>query len=414
MIERPRVENAPGITWRRKGDGWEAIWRARADLVERGFRPKNQPLWSGLEPSPTEKAAMSDTCRRLQDEMLMFSRGGLPVVMNAYDGTIKTLAEAYQTNAYSPFLKRRYAVRKTTTQTLRRIVERHGHEELSSIKGTMLIDWHKEWSDNGNKLPMGRAIVAHLRSLFSFGAGILEDPDCERLCGVLHRLRFAGPPPRTERLTAEQAVAICGAAHVHFGWPSIALAQALQFELMLRQKDVIGEWVPQSEPGISDVHHGIMKWISGLRWSSVNENLIVKHVTSKRQKMLEIDLRLAPMVISELKLLGYDGARASLPSTGPIIICDTTGLPFTQAEFCRKWRKVATQAGVPKAVRNMDTRAGAISEATDAGAELEHVRHAATHSDIAMTQRYSRGSEDKIAQVQRMRIEGRNKPKKDG
>jgi hypothetical protein len=53
------------------------------------------------------------------------------------------------------------------------------------------------------------------------------------------------------------------------------------------------------------------------------------------------------------------------------------------------WRKVATAAGVPKTVYNMDSRAGAISEATDAGAELEHVRHAATHSDISMTQRYS-------------------------
>jgi hypothetical protein len=57
----------------------------------------------------------------------------------------------------------------------------------------------------------------------------------------------------------------------------------------------------------------------------------------------------------------------------------------------------------------MDTRAGAISEATDAGAELEHVRHAATHGDISMTQRYSRGGTEKIAQVQKARIEYRNK-----
>ena len=39
----------------------------------------------------------------------------------------------------------------------------------------------------------------------------------------------------------------------HFGWYSIALAQALQFELLLSQKDVIGEWVPVTEPGKSDV-----------------------------------------------------------------------------------------------------------------------------------------------------------------
>jgi hypothetical protein len=33
------------------------------------------------------------------------------------------------------------------------------------------------------------------------------------------------------------------------GWHSIALAQAIQFDCALRQKDVIGEWVPESEPG---------------------------------------------------------------------------------------------------------------------------------------------------------------------
>jgi len=59
----------------------------------------------------------------------------------------------------------------------------------------------------------------------------------------------------------------------------------------------------------------------------------------------------------------------------------------------------------------MDSRAGAISEATDAGADLEQVRHAATHSNISMTQRYSRGAEGKIETVQLARIEHRNKGK---
>lgn len=73
------------------------------------------------------------------------------------------------------------------------------------------------------------------------------------------------------------------------------------------------------------------------------------------------------------------------------------------------WRMIATEAGVPKKVRNMDSRAGAITEATDAGAELEHIRHAATHSDIAMTQRYSRGESGKAEEVARKRNEHRNK-----
>jgi hypothetical protein len=405
MTDRPRVENAPGITWRRKGDGWEALWRARADLIKRGFSPKNQSLWSGIEPTATEAAYISDNCRRLQDEMLIFGRGNLPAI-NVFDGTIKSLMNCYQTDPDSTYHKKRYAVRKNHDITYRKMVERHGHEDLADIKGRVLLAWHKEWSDGGVKVAMAHAFIGHLRTLFAFGATILEDPECERLCGVLHKMRFQAPKPRTERLTADQAVLIRKVAREHFGWESIALAQALQFDLMLRQKDVIGEWVPTTEPGISDVTKGTDKWLRGLRWSEIDENLILTHTTSKRDKELVLNLKLAPMVMEEFEL-----GICTQTAKGPLIICEVTGLPFTTAEFRRKWRLVASKAGIPKSVKNMDSRAGAISEATDAGADLEHVRHAATHSNIAMTQRYSRGATDKIAGVMRLRSGHRNKPK---
>jgi len=62
---------------------------------------------------------------------------------------------------------------------------------------------------------------------------------------------------------------------------------------------------------------------------------------------------------------------------------------------------------VPKTTFNMDSRAGGITEATEAGADIEHVKHAATHSDISQTQRYSRGATEKIAEVQKKRNEHR-------
>jgi hypothetical protein len=61
----------------------------------------------------------------------------------------------------------------------------------------------------------------------------------------------------------------------------------------------------------------------------------------------------------------------------------------------------------------MDARAGAISEAVSSGARLELVRHAATHSNISMTQRYDRDAAEATASVMRTRVEGRNKPKTD-
>lgn len=413
---KPHVENAPGITWRRKGDGWEAIWRARRDLIKRGFIPKNHPLWSGVELTEIEAAEISDTCRRLQDEMLLFSRGGLPEA-GAFDGSLASLINCYQTDPDSTYHKKRFAVRKNHDMMLRRIVMKHGAEQLSDIKARLILAWHKEWGNDGQKVAIAHAFIGQLRVLFGFGATLLEDKDCERLCGVLHHMRFKSPTPRTERLTAEQATA--HRAHAHrIGWSMMAMAQAFQFELILRQKDVIGEIVPISEPGISDTLIGdTEKWIWGLDWREIDSNLILRHKTSKRGKDIEVDLKLAPMVLEELsryaKVPEAMLTRAALPKEGPVILCEVTGLPWRTGEFRRKWRIVADMAGIPKSVKNMDSRAGAISEATDAGADLEHVRHAATHSNISMTQRYSRGATEKVAGVSRQRVAHRNKPKTD-
>lgn len=400
----PKVADAPGIIWRTNKLGWEARWQARTDMVNKGFLPKSQRLWIGADLSAKDEAYIQDNCRRLQDEMLVFSRGGLPDV-KPFDGTLRALVSCYQTDPDSTYAKKRYAVRKNHDAMLKRMVARHGDEHLSDIKGRLLLAWHKEWSHEGEKLAIGHMFIAQLRTLFGFGATILEDPDCERLCLVLHKMRFQAPKPRTEVLTAEMAEAVRAHAH-ELGWHSIALAQAIQFDLMLRQKDVIGEWVPLNEPGVSEVIYPTKgKWITGLQWSSINDNLILKHVTSKRQKGIEVDLKLAPMVMDEIAFLG------ERPAKGPVIICEATGLPFTTAEFRRKWRIVANAAGVPKSVRNMDSRAGAITEASESGAELEHIKHAATHSDISMTQRYARGQAEKTATVMKFRSAHRNKPK---
>jgi hypothetical protein len=407
MTGKPRIENAPGLVWRRKTEGWEAMWRARADLVKKGYPLKNKPLWLGEDLSDFDRAKISDTCNQLQDEMLLWGRGGLAKV-SAFEGTLKSLVTCYQNDQLSTHRKKRFHVRRNHDMTLRRIVERHGHIELADIKARTILEWHDEWSDGGQKLSMAHLLVGLLRTMFAFGATILEDENCERLCGVMHHMRFAMPKPRTERLTLAQALAVIAKAK-EVGWFSIALAQAFQFDLMLRQKDVIGEIVPVSEPGISDVMvNREEKWMRGLRWSEISDNFILKHNTSKREKDLEVDLKLAPLVMAELQSrIEYLGER---PTKGPIVMCEATCLPWRAGEFRRKWRIIADMAGVPKSVRNMDSRAGAITEATEAGADLEHVKHAATHSDISMTQRYSRGAREKTDNVLSIRTASRNKP----
>jgi hypothetical protein len=416
MANRPVIENAPGLTWRPCKEGWEARWRPRADLVARGYPPTPRRLWAGTEPTDAERAHISDQCRDYQADMLVFGRGGFPLVAT-FDGTLRSLIGCYQADPDSTYQRVRFRTREHYRSLMLRIDADYGDDLLGSIKARDLLRWHENWTKRG--VAMAHSVMGMLRTLVNFGAIYLEDPECERLSGVLAKMRFKVAKPRETRLTAEQANAVRAMAH-KMGRPSIALAQAFQFEVMLRQKDVIGEWVPRSEPGMSDVTHLGDKWLWGIRWSEIDQNLILRHTTSKRGKNIEVNLRLAPMVMEEINLL-FNQAKEigtktgseeiTLPASGPIIVCEFSGRPWTTHEFRRWWRKVADACSIPKNIKNMDSRAGAISEATDAGAELEHVRHAATHGDIAMTQRYSRGNVEKVAQVMKRRAEYRNKPR---
>lgn len=411
MADAPKIDDAPGLTWRPNKRGWEARWRARTDLVKRGYYPRVVRLWAGREASELERDWIADRCRRLQAHMLSWARGGTKPVTAAFDGTLASLCQCYTTDKDSAYHSKRYRTRENYDYLIKRIrhdtwtadnvVRPIGDEMLADVKARTLLRWHEGWGANG-RAAMGHALIGMLRTLFGFGATILEDPECIRLSGILSKMRFEMAKPRQEHISAEQAQAVITKAH-EMGLHSVALAQAIQFECLLRQKDVIGEWVPVSEPGTSDVVAGNLKWLWGVRWSEIDGDLILRHVTSKRGKLLEVDLRLAPMVMAELARL------EARPTTGPIIVSETRSRPYVNHEFRRDWRKVARAAGIPDTVYNMDSRAGGISEATDAGAELEHVRHAATHGNISMTQRYSRGSTEKIANVMQLRAKHRNK-----
>lgn len=417
-MSHPRITDAPGHIWRKHARGWECRWQARTDLVAKGFTPKSKQLFVGEEPTETEIAFIQDTCRRLQDEMLIFGRGDLPVV-SQFDGSLRSLINCYQTDPDSSYHKLRFGVRENTDRLLRRLAAERGDEDLGDINGRTILAWHKVWTDNGKKISMGAAFVGQIRTLFSFGASILESSECDRLCTLMSRQRFEGTRSRKVSLSAEQADAVRYKARLHFGWPSLSLAQAFQFECTLRQRDVIGEWVPLSEPGVSSVISNGKKWLRGITWQEIDENMILRHVTSKKQKETEVDLKLAPMVLEELReLLGGQPVidevtkkpnRHLLPASGPIVICEINGWPWTAAEYRRKWRKVAKECGIPNNVWNMDSRSGAISEAIAAGVPLEMVRHAATHSDIAQTQQYDRVQAKATAKVMKARIENRNK-----
>ncbi|MGY4222716.1 hypothetical protein ACVMIH_000077 [Bradyrhizobium sp. USDA 4503] len=318
--------------------------------------------------------------------------------------TLSQLIEDYKTEPESTWHGLRWHVRQNHESLLRRLIADHGDRDLSSIDTRDLKAWHRAWTEGG-KIATGSSFIGKLRTIMTHGALLLPHGqprmECIRVKALLKDLRFPQSPPREVWLTAEHVIAIRRKAH-EWGSHSIALAQAIQFELILRQKDVIGEYVPFAEPGESNVVWRGQKWLRGLRWSEIGEDMVLRHTTSKRLKKLEVDLKLSPMVLEELRY--WQDFRHG---DAPIVINEGTGAPWLASEFRRKWRQIANAAGIPKNIRSMDSRSGGITEASDAGAEMEHIRQAATHSDIAMTGRYSRNAAGKVAAVQRKRLEHR-------
>lgn len=423
----PRLgQHAPGLVWRwrEKKQEWVATWLARTDIIKKGYEPRHIELWSGAELSETQATEIAMRCQHQQFDMLTWGKELPPPQPDHFTGSLASLVHCYKTDGDSPYQKNRYHVRQNRDSMLKRIVTRHGDVAVADIKARLLLAWHRDWTNNGQKLATGSAFIGQLRALFSFGATLLEDPECERLCGVMHKMRFPSTKPRSVSITAEDATAIRAKAH-EFGWDSLALGQAFQFDCTLRQKDVAGEWVPLKEPGISDVVRFGYKWLRGLRWEEIDDNLILRHITSKKQKLTTVDLKLAEMVLAELQVY-CEGQpvvtvnettkkvtvhRHLLPASGPIILNEQTAYPWGGNEYRRKWRILANACGIDKAKFNMDSRSGAISEAIQAGAPIEFVRHAATHSDISQTADYDRGQAEATAEVMKLRMAKRNRPK---
>jgi hypothetical protein len=152
---------------------------------------------------------------------------------------------------------------------------------------------------------------------------------------------------QTDLITEEQVAAIRSMAH-EYGYLSIALTQAMQFELGLSQKDIIGEWVPVDEPGESTiVWHG-KKWRRGIVWSNIDSDLMLRHFVGHDQRQIVLDLKTAPMTLREIHGLLRFRARNEALTT-----CEATAMPWVATEFRRKWRLIADFAGIPPGTRNI-------------------------------------------------------------
>jgi integrase len=254
--------------------------------------------------------------------------------------------------------------------------------------------------------------MTHVRIIIGFGA-LLQLPGCRNAKEILSEMEFKAPKRREEIVTRAQAHAIIAEAHRQ-GYHSIAFAQALMTGLGMRQKDAIGEYVPRSQPGLSEVTDGPDKWIIGLRWSEL-DGMLLTHRLSKsirgskavsdldEGKVKRYDLSLYPLIVEELALIPLE------KRTGPMVIAEHSGKPWRQKVFGDRWRKIARAAGVPDHVQNRDSRAGSATEADEAGADVELIRQSLGHARTDTTRIYMRGEDAATAKVAILRF--KNDPK---
>ena len=132
---------------------------------------------------------------------------------------------------------------------------------------------------------------------------------------------------------------------------------------------------------------GYFTWerIPGWRWR-------LKTSKSKYRAAADFDLIKYSLLFPLLEAVPHE------ERTGAIVKGEH-GLPVRERSYRRLFRQIARAAEIPDEVWSMDSRAGGATEAVEAGAELEAIQDALTHSKKDMTLRYIRRRTKRIATV---------------
>lgn len=301
----------------------------------------------------------------------------------------RELAEVYMSDPLSDFHKLRWVTKKAYTNYVRRLNNTFGDVLLKDINVRFIKEKHAIWA-SGGRIAMAHGLITAFRIVVGFGAGILEREDCQRIRGAMSAVKFKNAKPRDTFMTPEQILRFLDFALIE-GEFAIALSQSGQWDWGFRQKDMIGEWVPlDADPRPSNIIVKGMKWVGGIVMDEINNDLVLTHETSKRGKILTFPIRSCPLVMDMWRYA---------PKSGPLIVDPETGLPFRVWNYGRRWRNVATKAGIPRNVWNMDSRAGRITDLLANGVPLEDARKFAGHSQSSTTSRYSRGTMEAIART---------------
>lgn len=390
-------EKAIGLTWRIRPNGDRVpYWRARRDLIKAGYRPKNVRLHY----VPDDPALIA-RCHVLQAEMLEWATSSGRGRAVAYDGSFASLVRLYETHPDSPYFDLHEKTQINYSTTLALLMRHKGKRLVANVTGADVRRWYKELVEAKSQ-HWAYYTINVLKTALSFGS-TQRIGECRILRQELRDTRFRSGARRREHLTYAQVRAFCDKAR-ELDYPWMARCLTLQFDFGMRRRDVIGEYITDenSEHGI---RIGKRVWRDGLTWAHIGDDRIVRKLISKTAKTSGLT---AVHAIDD-----YPDAAADLALTpseqriGPLVIDPHTGKPPTFDRCRHVFRLIARAAGIPDDIRMMDARAGASTEAYEAGVSEEEAMALTTHTERKTNRGYLRDLTEQSRRAAAKRVASR-------
>lgn len=398
-------QKAPGLHVRQANRNGTPVflWRAQPALIAAGFLPKNVRLHYASANDP----ALIARCHFLQKQMLEWAASKGKGRAPEYDGSVASLWRYFETHPDSPYHRLQPQTQIDYSKTVKRLIEEKGKRLIDNLDGPMVRRWYDERIEAGYSRGWTHHVMTVFKCAVSFGAA-KKFPDCAALSVALSKTRLRQGKARTQAITYEQVRAYREKAR-ELGMEWSGLCVTIQFELALRRRDVIGIWrlaEPEDDRGIrTRPRNREWIWKDGIQWSDIDRDGVLTREVSKTRftsgETAVHDISRYPELAAELRRIPAE------KQVGPIVIHPETGVPPTDYQCRRAFRKIARAAGIPDAVWNMDARAGAVSEADEAGATTKESMTLSTHTTRANNNRYSRAKLERSRRVAGKRMASR-------
>lgn len=380
---------APCLAWGGRNSTF-AYWVAPKRYVRAGWAIKRLPLGRGHKDQPVD-LEMAAKCRELTRDMLRWYEDDKPMVD---PGSWHWLIGRYKCDTYSPYRSVKANTRHGYNQSLAQVDAVMGGMMIEQTTYETLMQIKQGKQDKGRSKHHIHTWFSTLRRVARYGV-LINAPGAARVSEMLGNLRIEAPAARSKAATHDQIMAIVRAADAE-GRDVFAVGLLMQWWFGLRAVDVRGQYLDG-------------KWADGITWGMFDDDMTgFEKVISKTRKSLpeayHFDVTIVPGLRQRLLEI-----KASLPHQWiqpdrPIAVNRRTGRAFTPSGWTQTWADLRAKAGVPKDVWMMDTRAGAITEASSLpGVTTSQLRNAAQHKDAATTGRYIRERSNDLNTVVRLR-----------